>query len=123
MGTDRGFGLAVALLLALLEAGVYWRTEHFDWWMIVASLALVACASFAPAVLSPLNRAWVGLRQSIARGASVAFLAVLYWVAIVPVGLLLRLIGRDRLALGFDSKASTYWAVRPAGGGDLKNTR
>ncbi len=121
VGTDRGFGLAVALLLTVLDAAVYWRTGQFNWWMIAAAGALVAGALGAPSVLSPLNRAWVGLRQMLSRGAAVALLAVIYWVAIVPAGVIMRLGGRNRLALGFDKKAGTYWSARLAEGVDLKN--
>jgi len=108
-GTDRGFGLTVAALLVVLDTIVYWRVGQPGWWLLAAAGAIAACALAAPSVLSPLNRAWVALRQTVSQGALLIFLAVGYWVVIVPVGLLMGLVGRDRLALGFDKKASTYW--------------
>jgi hypothetical protein len=123
MGTDRRFGLAVAALLLVLDAIIYARTGQYGWWMIAAAAALAVCAFSAPSVLSPLNRAWVGFRQLLSRGASAVLLVVIYWLAIVPAGLIMRLAGRDRLSLGFDKQAPTYWSRRSPAGVDLKNKR
>jgi len=51
--------------------------------------------------------------------------AVLEWFAIgmlffgvlTPLGLVLRLIGRDPLKLGFDPRAPSYWITRTSPGG------
>lgn len=121
MGSDRAFGLAVAAMLLVIDAIAYWRTRQFGWWLIAAVVALIACALAAPSVLSPLNRAWVGTRNLLSRGTTLVLLAVIYWVAIVPVGLIMRLAGRDRLALGVDKNASTYWSRRSSEGVGPKN--
>ena len=118
MGTDRGFGLAVAATLVVLVAIDYWRASEIVWWMAAAALALVICAVAAPSALSPLNRAWVGIRGLLSRGMSLVLLTVIYWVGIVPVGLVMRLVGRNRLALGLDKKAPTYWS-RPTSDGTV----
>jgi hypothetical protein len=36
-------------------------------------------------------------------------LGLLFWVVLVPVGLVLRLLGRDALSRTFDESAETYW--------------
>ena len=41
--------------------------------------------------------------------ASFSLLAVLYYLIITPIGLVLRLFGRDPLAKQFDREAATYW--------------
>lgn len=122
MATDRVFGLVGAALFIVIGALLYWRTGQFAWWLIAAAVALAACAFGAPSVLSPLNRAWIGFRQLVSRVASLILIVVIYWLAIVPAGLITRLFGRDRLALGFDKGASTYWSRRSSERVDMKNT-
>jgi hypothetical protein len=112
-GTDRGFGLAVSAILVVVAAVNYWRIGQIAWWMVAAALALSLCALVAPSALSPLNRAWSAIRHVLSRGTSLVLVAVIYWVAIVPAGLIMRLVGRDRLSLGLDRNASTYWS-RPS---------
>ena len=40
-------------------------------------------------------------------------LAILYYAVIWPLGLLMKALGRDPLALRTDPKATTYWNERP----------
>jgi hypothetical protein len=39
-------------------------------------------------------------------------LGLIYLSTIVPIGLLMRLRGRDLLSLKFDRQAASYWMVR-----------
>jgi hypothetical protein len=43
-------------------------------------------------------------------------LGFMYVVAMIPVGLLIRISGKDLLSLKRDSSASSYWIKRTAGG-------
>ena len=39
-------------------------------------------------------------------------LAIVYYLAVVPTGLIKRWFGKDSMGLRFDSSASTYWIDR-----------
>jgi Saxitoxin biosynthesis operon protein SxtJ len=45
---------------------------------------------------------------------SVVVLAVVYYLALAPIGLTMRLFGRDPLARKFEPEAQTYWKPRKA---------
>ena len=40
-------------------------------------------------------------------------LAAIYFGVIMPIGLILRVLGRDPMRKSFDRSASTYWITRP----------
>ena len=44
-------------------------------------------------------------------------IGMLFFAVLTPLGLLLRLAGRDLLRLSFDRRARSYWIARPSGGG------
>ena len=46
------------------------------------------------------------------RVANPVILHLIYWGAIAPTGLVLRLLGQDPLRLRFDAAAATYWIDR-----------
>ena len=41
------------------------------------------------------------------------FLSVLFYLAITPVGLFLRLMGKDLLDARLEPKKQSYWKIRP----------
>lgn len=115
-GSDRTFGLlffVVFLLIALwplLKGG----TAH----LLPLGFALVflAAALLAPRWLAPLNRLWMKFGDLLHRIASPLILGIMFFGVITPVGLLLRLAGKDLLRTKFDRDAGSYWIRRePAG--------
>ena len=104
--SDRGFGLTVGgilLAIAAVRAGLHlWDGAAPGWSEGVLAgigLVLVVFGLAAPARLAPLNRAWTRL-------------GLIYLTTIVPIGLFMRLLGRDLLSLKFDRQAASYWVVR-----------
>ena len=108
-GSDRAFGLTVGgilaaiglyrLLLGASGAGSVTIT------LTAIGAALIGAALVAPAVLAPLN----GLLFKI---VNPVVMLLIFAVSVVPVGLWLRLRGRDPLRLKRDPNASSYWIER-----------
>lgn len=97
--------LVVLPLLAWLWAGT--AVAIVIWGGIGAGLAAVGMR--APRVLKPV---FIGLSLIfLPIGLIVGELVMLlvFVVAFVPMGLLFRVLGRDRLQLKLDRKAETYW--------------
>jgi hypothetical protein len=117
--SDRGFGLTVGgilLAIAAVRAGLeLWdgaapgRVEG-----VLAGIGalLVIFGLLAPALLAPLNRAWTGLGLLLFKVVNPVVLGLIYLTTIVPIGLWLRLRGRDLLSLRLDEQAASYWVVR-----------
>lgn len=77
---------------------------------LVFALAFVIAAAVFPSSLSLLNRVWA--RFGILPGNMVSPLAPVYYVTVVPVPLLMRLLGKDPRRLRFDKNAASYWLIR-----------
>jgi hypothetical protein len=75
-------------------------------------VVLIVLGLVAPGSLSALNRAWMKLGLILFKVVNPVVLALIYGVAMVPIGLLMRLTGGDPLRLKFDPAAETYWIVR-----------
>jgi predicted membrane metal-binding protein len=110
--SDRSFGLTVAAFLAIVAGLGWWRGgERWPYWLAAAgAFALVALT--LPRLLAPLNRVWTRLGLLLFRVVNPIVMFVLYAVTIVPIGLLMRLAGRDPLRLRFDRSAASYWIPR-----------
>jgi hypothetical protein len=109
--SDRSFGFVFAGFFALLFAIGVWR-GHLRLWPLAVSAAFLLAALAFPRVLAPLNAVWAKLGELLHRVTSPIILGLIYYLAIVPVGLLMRAAGKDPLRRRFDAGASSYWILR-----------
>jgi hypothetical protein len=117
--SDRGFGLTVGgILLAIagVRTGLHlWAGTEPTWFegaLAGIGVLLLVFGLIAPARLAPLNRAWTGLGLLLFKVVNPVVLGLIYLTTIVPIGLMLRLTGRDPLSLKFDRETASYWVVR-----------
>jgi hypothetical protein len=113
-GSDRSFGLTVGgilLLIAVVRAyfhGLGW----VQYGLGGIGLALAVLGFVLPHSLSLLNRAWTRLGLILFKVVNPIVLGLIYGLAMVPIGLLMRLAGHDPLALRLDPQAKSYWVSR-----------
>ena len=72
-----------------------------------------------PARLGPVYRAWMGLALLISKVTTPIFLAIVYFLVIAPVGLLMRLFGRNPLR--HKPEDGSWWLSRGAERGTMSN--
>ena len=117
--SDRAFGLTVGGILVAIAAVRtllhMWDGTAAGWIEMVLGgigLALIVLGLIVPAQLAPLNRAWTRLGLILFKVVNPVVLGLIYLTTIVPIGLLMRLLGRDLLSLKLDRQAKSYWVVR-----------
>ena len=127
----RGFGLAALVAFAALGAWVWVRHSIVGFAMgdraaetaagvlWAAAGACGALAAAAPAWLRPLYVALSLLGAPIGFVVSYVIMAIIYYGILTPIGLAMRLVGRDPLHRKFDRSAGTYW-VRRDGAADAR---
>ena len=111
-GSNRTFGLAFAILFAIIGFWPLLSGGAFRVWALCLSLAFAAVAVLTPRLLGPLNLVWFRLGILLHKTTSPVVMGLVYYLAIVPTGLVMRWRGKDLLRLNRDSSASTYWIAR-----------
>ena len=112
-GSDRSFGLIVGGILAALGAYQYFAGNSlFPWFGGIGGL-LIPFGLAMPKALHPLNIAWMRLGLLLGRIVTPVVMLLVYLVSIVPIGLLLRVSGKDLLRLKKKTEAGeSYWIQR-----------
>jgi hypothetical protein len=111
-GTDRGFGLVFAGFFALISALSWWR-GHTGWhYTLPLAAVFLVVAYAAPSVLAPLNKLWLKFGLLLYMVMNPLVLGLLFFITITPIGLVMRLFGKDFLRLRLDRQASSYWIDR-----------
>lgn len=120
----RQFGVIALLVFGLLGGSVYSRQMLFRIHLtaqtahglgIVLMALGIICALLAFLVPQLLRPLFVGLSLiGLPIGIAVSFvvLAMLYYGAILPIGLVMRILGRDTMQRKLHPELATYWQPR-----------
>ena len=111
-GSDRSFGLVMALALAAVTALNAWHWGKLWPWTGGLSALFVAAALLRPAVLHPLNLVWLRFGLLLHKVVNPVVMALLFYGTVLPTGLIMRLMGKDLLRLKRQPDADSYWIVR-----------
>jgi hypothetical protein len=112
----RKFGLTMAVAFGLFAALFWWRDR--SWWVYVGGVAALfgVFGLLAPRLLGPVERGWMKVAELLGAVMTRVVLTVGFLIAVTPVGLFMRMRGKDLLKLKFEPEADTYWEpVEPDG--------
>ena len=117
----RKFGLLFMGVFALLAGYLFWK-GHANWWVgVVLSVVFGGTGLVAPAALR-LPHAWWMKFAGLLGWVNTRILLTLFFVLVLtPIGVVMRLFGRDLLGRRFDKGSASYWERRK--GGEPDRTR
>jgi hypothetical protein len=106
---------AGCLIFALLVAAWLWGRRHLPLpalGVVLLGSGVLGVAVVKPAAALALRAFWLKIARYIGTFNTFVLLCVIYFVAVVPIGLIARLLGRDRLGLRRRNAAASYWHTR-----------
>ena len=63
-------------------------------------------------ILTPLNKIWIRFGFLIGSIVSPIIMGAIFFFAVTPIGMLVRLLGKDLLKLKTNKNANSYWIKR-----------
>jgi hypothetical protein len=111
-GSDRNFGLVMAAAAAIFGGLPLLRLGAPHWWLIGVAVAFAALALITPRALYPLNYLWFRLGLLLHRVMSPLIIGAVFFLCVTPIGLMMRLFGKDVLSLRRRTDLASYWIVR-----------
>ena len=109
----RSFGFLVGGIFAFIGLWpVLWRGAEARLWAGVLGTLLVISAFVSPTSLRVVYRGWMALGQALGWFNTRIILGVVFYLLITPMGLLMRLAGKDLVRRRYAPEADTYRVVR-----------
>lgn len=102
-----GFGAIVAMILfRRLES----QTPAVAVLIVTSAIGVIGLA--APPLIRPLYVVWMALAFPIGWTVSHLMMLAVYYLVLTPIGVAMRLCGRDPMQRRFDRGTQTYWLPR-----------
>ena len=106
--TNKSFGIVFCVVFFVI--GIYPIVNGGDIrvWSFVISIIFLILGILNSKVLTPLNKIWLKFGLFLGKIISPFIMAIIFFLVVTPIGLLMRVIGKDVLNLKFNNNKS-YW--------------
>ena len=121
MGSERNFGLVFCAFFLIVGLLPVFSGGAPRIWAVLVALAFAALALLRPKVLAPLNRLWFRFGLLLGKIVAPIVLSLVYFLTVVPTGMVMRLLGKDPLRRKLDPSATSYWIERETPVGSMRN--
>ncbi len=112
MGSSSSFGWVFACAFLLIGLYPLLKPEKgVHIWALGVSISLILVTLMKPDLLSPLNRAWCRFGILLQKVTNPILMGIMLYLLFTPIGLILRLFGKDILNIKLDKNATSYWQM------------
>ena len=111
ISSNRSFGILFCIVFAIITFWPIISGNQLRLWSLPISIIFLVLGLLNSKLLNPLNIVWVKFGELLGRIIAPIVMAIIYFIIVTPIGLFMRLIGKDLLNIKF-SKSNTYWIKR-----------
>ena len=111
-GSDRSFGMIMAAAFALLTLINVWHVGRIWPWTGALAAFFFVFACLRPVALRPLNWIWLKFGLLLHKVVNPIVMALVFFGAVVPTGVVMRALGKDLLRLKRQPDANSYGIER-----------
>tara|TARA_Y100000590_G_scaffold453325_1_gene598171 strand:- start:14507 stop:14902 length:396 start_codon:yes stop_codon:yes gene_type:complete len=112
MGTNRSFGLVFFVFFLILSLLPVINGGSLNIWLFFTSLFFLILGVVNSKILTPFNKVWIKLGVYLGNIISPIIMGVIFFFVLTPIGLLLKVFGKDLLRTKYNDKKETYWIKR-----------
>jgi hypothetical protein len=107
---NRKFGYTVAIALLVLSVFRIFIRHKQGWWVAFAiAMVLLLFSLIKPALLNPLRLVWDKIGHVLGTINTYVLLTLFYFLILSPLGMIMRLFGKDILKTKLSPKQKSYW--------------
>ncbi len=118
--SEKSFGILFFVVFAIIGLYPLLSFNFVRVWALAIALIFLFLGLTKPSVLKPLNTGWIKLGEILGKIIAPIVMLLVFFIVITPIGLMLRLFGKDILGLKFSEKVKTYWITRDKNIGPMK---
>lgn len=121
--SERNFGLTFAIVFAVIGFLPLVHGGALRWWSVAVSAILLVVTFLAPSALRWPNQQWFRFGLLLHRIVNPVVLGAMFFLAITPMALFMRILGKKLLNMQYDPDAKSYWIERQPPGPSTESVR
>ena len=106
--SNKSFGIVFFIVFIIISLYPLVNQEDIRIWSLVIAFIFFILALLNSKILTPLNKIWTRFGLFLGNFISPIVMGIIFFFVVTPIGLLMRLFGKDVLNLK-KNKFSTYW--------------
>ena len=119
ISSNRSLGLVFFIVFLIISIWPLFDEQSLRIWSLIVSLIFLILGLLNSKLLTPLNLLWTKFGNLLGRIIAPIVMLIIYFVILTPIGLFMRLIGKDLLNTKFTNN-KTYWIKREKNIGSMK---
>ena len=119
--SNKSFGIVFFIVFIIIGLYPFLNNQEIRVWSIILSLIFLILGFLNSKLLTPLNKAWIKFGILLGNIISPLVLGIIFFLVVLPTGLLMRLFRKNFLGLKFDKKLKSYWINKEKQLSSMKN--
>ena len=120
IGSNRSFGIVFSIVFFLIASYPLTQGGELRIWSLIICLIFLILGLINSKILTPLNKLWFKFGIFLGKIVSPIIMGIIFFLVVTPIGLIMRVFGKDVLNLKFD-KAKSYWIEKSGPKSKMKN--
>ena len=108
---NKSFGILFFIVFLLIAIWPVLESGSIRVWSILISLIFFILGIINSKILTPLKKGWIKLGEILGKFIAPIVMGFVYFIIITPIGILMRLLGKDLLNVKYN-KNKSYWIKR-----------
>ena len=118
--SNRNFGIVFFVVFLLIALYPFTYGGELRIWSLIISIILLILGFFNSKILAPLNKIWFKFGIFLGKIISPLIMGIIFFLVVTPIGLIMRLLGKDVLNLKYN-KNKSYWIEKNGPKSKMKN--
>ena len=106
--SNKSFGIVFFIVFLVISLYPLVNQEDIRIWSLIIAFIFLILAFLKSKILTPMNKIWTKFGLFLGNFISPIVMGIIFFFVVTPIGLLMRLFGKDVLNLK-NNKSSTYW--------------
>ena len=119
--SNRSFGLIFSLIFFIIFIFCYFVYDILLIWTTVVASTFLFFGLLVPSALYFPNKIWYKFSLFLGSTISKIIMLLIYFLAVVPTGLVIKILNKDLLKLKFEKNINTYWLKKNDSESTLKD--
>lgn len=108
----RVFAGGIGVISIILASVSLWKGGDAYPYILAAGILFAVIGLASPLTIRPVYLIWMVFAGAFGRLQTILLLSLMFFFVITPIGLLLKLMGKDVLDRKIEPEADTYWKKR-----------